>query len=153
QVDVAEKRGDHRPLAGSTVSYGYDSAFEDARLEPFTDQADDALVANAVFQEADQPILADAAEEVPDIGVKYVVHSPTGDRHRQSIQRIVRPSPGSEPVWEPEEILLVDGVEHHDAGALDDLVLQSCDRQRPLPTIRLRYLRPARPFLPLRSPA
>src|SRR5215469_9749760 len=42
QVDVAEKRGDHRALAGSTVSYGYDSAFEDARLEPFTDQADDA---------------------------------------------------------------------------------------------------------------
>src|SRR5262249_28280095 len=83
----------------------------------------------------------------------YVVHLPTGDRHRQSIQRIVRPSSGSEPVWEPEEILLVDGVEHHDAGALDDLVLQSCDRQRPLPTIRLRYLRPARPFLPLRSPA
>ena len=66
QVDVAEKRGDHRALAGSTVSYGYDSAFEDARLEPFTDQVDDALVANAVFQEADQPILADAAERRGD---------------------------------------------------------------------------------------
>jgi len=49
-------------LAGSAVSYGYDSVFEDARLEPFTDQADDALVADAVFQEADQPVLADAAE-------------------------------------------------------------------------------------------
>ena len=62
QVDVAEKRGDHRALAGSTVSYGYDSAFEDARLEPFTDQVDDALVANAVFQAADQPILTDTAK-------------------------------------------------------------------------------------------
>jgi hypothetical protein len=37
-------------------------AFEDARLKPFTDQADDALVADPVFQEADQPILADTAE-------------------------------------------------------------------------------------------
>ena len=38
-------------LAGSTISYGYDPVFEDARLEPFTDQADDALVADPVFQE------------------------------------------------------------------------------------------------------
>jgi hypothetical protein len=50
-------------LAGSAVSYGYDSVFEDARVEPFTDQANDALVADAVLQEADQPVLADAAEE------------------------------------------------------------------------------------------
>ena len=85
-------------MAGSAVSYGYDPVFEDARLEPFTDQADDALVADAVFQEADQPVLADAAEEIPDVGVKYVVHLPTGDRHRQGIQRIVRPSSGPEPV-------------------------------------------------------
>jgi hypothetical protein len=62
------------------------------------DQADDALVADAVFQEADQPVLADAPEEVPDVGVKYVVHPPAGDRHGQGIQRIVWPSSGSEPV-------------------------------------------------------
>jgi hypothetical protein len=49
-------------LAGSTVSYGYDPVFEDARLKPFTDQTDDALVADPVFQKADQPILADAAK-------------------------------------------------------------------------------------------
>jgi hypothetical protein len=49
-------------LAGSTVSYGYDPVFEDARLEPFTDEADDALVADAVFQEADQPVVVDAAK-------------------------------------------------------------------------------------------
>jgi hypothetical protein len=85
-------------LAGSTVSYGYDPVFENARLEPCADQADDALVADPVFQEAGQPILADAAKEVTDIGVKYVVHLPTGDRHRQSIQRIVRPSSGSESI-------------------------------------------------------
>src|SRR5215472_9763631 len=52
-----------------------------------------------------------------------MVHLPAGDRYRQSIQRIVRPSSRSEPVREPEEILFIDGVEHHDACALDDLVL------------------------------
>ena len=53
-------------MTGSTVSYGYDPAFEDARLKPFTDQADDALVADPVFQEADQPILADTAKRRGD---------------------------------------------------------------------------------------
>jgi hypothetical protein len=80
QVDVAEERRDHRTLSSSAVSYGYDSVFEDARLEPFADQADDALVADTVFQEADQPIMVDAAGEVPDVGVKYVIHLPAGDR-------------------------------------------------------------------------
>jgi hypothetical protein len=65
-------------LAGSTVSYGYDPVFEDARPEPLTDQADDALVADAVFQEADQPVMVDAAKEVPDVGVKYVVQRDVG---------------------------------------------------------------------------
>jgi hypothetical protein len=87
------------PRSGeSTVSYGYDPIFEDARPEPFADQADDALVADAMFQEADQPVVVDAAKEVPDVGVKYVVHLPAGDRHCQSIQRILRPSSRSEPV-------------------------------------------------------
>jgi len=56
-----------------------------------------------------------------------MVHLPAGDRHRQSVQRIVRPSSGSEPVREAEEVLFVDGVEHHDACTLDDLVFQSRD--------------------------
>ena len=33
-------------------------------------------------------------------------------------------APGTEPVREPEEVFLVDGVEHRDSGALDDLVFQ-----------------------------
>src|SRR6266851_2636650 len=55
----------------------------------------------------------------------------------------MRSPSGSEPVREPEEVLFVDGVEHHDTCALDDLVLQGRDRQRPLPPVRLRYVRPA----------
>ena len=36
--------------------------FEDARLEPLLDQADDAPVADPMLQEPDQPILADLVE-------------------------------------------------------------------------------------------
>jgi hypothetical protein len=64
----------------------------------------------------------------------------------------VRLSSRSEPVREPEEILFVNGVEHHDACALDDLVFQSRDCQRLLSTIRLWYVRPTRWMRPIRSP-
>src|SRR6266566_3451144 len=37
--------------------------FEDARLEPLLDQADDAPVADPMLQEPDQPVLADLVEE------------------------------------------------------------------------------------------
>jgi hypothetical protein len=53
-------------LAGSPVIDRHDPVFEDARPQPFLDQADDALVANPVFQEADQPFSADAAERSGD---------------------------------------------------------------------------------------
>src|SRR5271165_1386004 len=72
-----------------------------------------------------------------------IVHLPRVDRDHQGVQRIVRPTSGSEPIREPEEISLEDGVQHHDGGALDDLVFQGGDRQRPLPSVRLRNIRPA----------
>src|ERR1700739_1375838 len=76
-------------------------------------------------------------------GVKNPVHLPPGDPHDQRVQRIMWSAPGPEPVREPKEFFLVDGVEHHDCGALDDLVLQGGDRQRPLLSVRLRYVGPA----------
>ena len=62
------------------------------------------------------------------------------------------PSPGSKPVREAAEVAFVDGVEHHDGCALDDLVIQSRDRERPLLPIRLRYVRPAGRLRSIGSP-
>src|SRR3984957_15668905 len=44
------------------------------------------------------------------------------DRRRKCVQRIVRSSSGSEPVGEADEVAFVDGIEHDDGRALDDLV-------------------------------
>ena len=74
-----------------------------------------------------------------------------GDPDRQGIQRIVLAASGPEPVREPEEVLLVDRVQHRDRRPLDDLILQSGDRQRPLSSVRLRYVRPAGRLGPVRS--
>ena len=56
------------------------------------------------------------------------------------------------PVGEAEEVLLIDGAQHHGDGTLDDLVLQSSDRQRALPSVRLRDVRPAGRLRAVASP-
>jgi len=47
---------------------------------------------------------------------------------------------GPESIREPEEIFLVDRVQHHDRRPLDDFVFQSDDRERALSSVRLRYI-------------
>ena len=63
QVDIRKQRRDDRPLPGSPFTDSHDLIFENARLQPFLDQADDAAVADPVFNEPDQPFLADHIEE------------------------------------------------------------------------------------------
>jgi hypothetical protein len=48
----------------------------------------------------------------------------------------------SEPIREPEEVFLVDRVQHCDGRPLDDFVLKGGDRKRALAAIRLRYVLP-----------
>lgn len=62
-----------------------------------------------------------SSKERSNIGVQYVVHLGAGDADRQCIQRIVLAAPRSESIRGPEEILLVDRVQHRDCRPLDDL--------------------------------
>src|SRR5208282_1702599 len=77
---------------------------------------------------------------------------PYFDRRRQRVQRIVRPSPGSEPVRETAEVAFIDSVERHYGCALHDLIFQGGDRERPLLPIGLRYVRPTRRLRSIGSP-
>ena len=70
-------------MPGSPAAVRHDPVFEDARLEPLLDQADDAWVADPVLDEADQPISTDFIEERSDIGVQYEVHFLAGDPNRE----------------------------------------------------------------------
>jgi hypothetical protein len=65
QVDVGKQRRRHRSLPGSPVTDRHRPVFRDARLKPFLDQADDALVADPMFHETDQPFLANRVETRP----------------------------------------------------------------------------------------
>jgi hypothetical protein len=65
-----------------------------------------------------------------------------GSARDKRVLRVVRAAPGPESVREPEEVFLVDRVEHRGRRPLDDLVLQGRNRERALPAIRLGYVDP-----------
>ncbi|WP_352647998.1 hypothetical protein [Mesorhizobium sp. M0408] len=77
---------------------------------PFADQADDALAADPVFDEANQPFLTDRPEEVLGVGVYGPVHLPLVDRDVQGIQCTVWSSSGPEPVGETAEVAFIDAL-------------------------------------------
>src|SRR4051812_44250712 len=145
-------RSDHRSLPCPRLTDAHDPVFQDTRPEPFPDQAEDARVADPVGQETEEPFLAHRVEERPDVGVQDVAHLGAGDPDRERIERVVRPAPGTEAIREPEEVLLVDRVQHRRRGPLDDLVLQRRDGQRALAAIRLGDEPAAGGQRPVRSP-
>src|ERR1700730_7824678 len=107
------------------LSLSHNPTFQHARLEPFLDKADDALIADPVFQEPNEPFLAHGVEERPDIGVEDEVNLPALECDHERIACIVRPAAGPEPVAEPEEVFLVDGIQHDSGRSLDDFVLKA----------------------------
>jgi hypothetical protein len=94
------------------------------------DEPEDALVADLMFQEADHPFLGNFREERSNIGVQYETHFLAADPDVKCVQRIVLAAPGSKPIREPEEIRLVDLVQHRRHRSLDDLVFEGGDRER-----------------------
>ena len=59
QVDVGKQRRDHRALPRPAFTDRDDPVLQDARLQPFLDQADNARITDAVLNEPDQLFLAD----------------------------------------------------------------------------------------------
>ena len=64
----------------------------------------------------------------------------------------MRAAPRPESVREAEEVRLVDSVQYLDDGALDDLVLQRGNPERPQPPVRPRDEHPPRRLRPVRAP-
>lgn len=129
-------RGYHRKHAMRLLRNG--RAGKRSGPRPFLDEPDDALVADPVLQEADDPFLGNLREERPDIGVENEIHLPAGDPDDQRVQRVVLAAPWPEPVREPEELLLVDRAQHRRHRPLDDLVFGRGDRERTLAAVFLR---------------
>src|SRR4051812_37230412 len=55
-------RSDHRSLPCPRLTDAHDPVFQDPRVQPFPDQAEDARVADSVVQETEEPFLAHRVE-------------------------------------------------------------------------------------------
>ena len=142
QVDVRQQRRDHRALRRALHPFRPRPLLHDPGLQPFGHQPEHTAVADPVLQEPHHPRVADAVEEGPDVGVQDPVHLSQIDPVGERVQRVVLRAPGTEPVGEAEEVRLVDSVQHLHERALDDLVLQRRDAERPLPAVGLRDVLP-----------
>jgi hypothetical protein len=95
------------------------------------------------LDKTDQPLVVARIEEPGNIGVQYPVHSRVADPDRECVQCIMWTAFGPEPIREPEEIFLIDRVQHLNHRTLDDLVFQRGDAERALPTVRFWSVIPA----------
>ena len=66
QVDIRQERRDHRPLRRADRAFGPRVVLQNAGLQPFADETQDTLVADPVFQETHQPVVADRIERSLD---------------------------------------------------------------------------------------
>jgi site-specific DNA recombinase len=142
-------RSDDRTLWRSHRAFCPFPLLHDPGLQPFGQQPEDTAIADPMLQEPHHPGVADAVEERPDVGVQNPVHFPQIDPVGERVQRIVLGTPRPEPIGEAEEVRLVDGVQHLHHRALDDLVLQRRDAERPLPAVGLRDVLPPRRLRPV----
>src|SRR6202011_6316673 len=131
----------HRALRSATYATCSASIFDGADLEPFCNEAQDALVRDTVLEESDNPWVGHGIEEAPDIRVKHPVHLLSENADMESVQRIVLAASRPESVGEPEEILLVDCFEYRRERLLEALVLQEVRAQWPLLLVSLRQAR------------
>ena len=91
------------------------------------------MIRDPVLQKPLQPLMVKAGEVVPEIQVEHPAHLPL-DPDRERVQRMMWTTPRPEPVGKPEEVRLVDGVQHLHHRPLQDLVLQAATpsgRNRP----------------------
>lgn len=146
------REGRHRrPLRRSLAALCPPPLFHHSCTQPFLDESQNPLVRDPVRDELHQPPVVDGIEESTDIRVEHPVHLLAEGACCERIQRIVLAPPRAEPVGEAKEVFFVDGVEHLDDGSLDEFVFQRGNAERPLPSVRLRDVRPTRWLRTVRS--
>ena len=104
EVDVRQERADDRALRRPLLRLDQVSIFEHACRQPFGDQPDNSPVANPMFDEADQPILADLVEKGLNVAIEHPVDPPLPDPERERIQRLMLAALRSETVAEAQEL-------------------------------------------------
>src|SRR5215472_5282178 len=152
EIDVCQQGRRSRALRNTHLTVRPDSFIQHSSLQPFVYQTKHALIRDPMLEKADQPVSAQLVEKASDINIENPAHLFPVDSNTQRIQRIVLAALRSEAVRKSEEILLVNRTEHCDRRALDNLIFQCGDTQRPNPPTRLWNVLPPAGQRPVSSP-
>src|SRR6266851_2590970 len=143
EEDVGEERADPRSLRRPDLHRFPSTALEDAGLEPPLDQAEDSRVSDPVPQHPNQPSVVDGVEEGSDVEIEHPVHALRHHRPFQGCQGGVRAAPRPEAVAEPQEVRLVDRIQHLGYRPLDNLVFERGNAEGPAAAVAFRDVRAA----------
>src|SRR6266571_8935341 len=124
QVNIGQQGTDYLPLSGPCLGGQETAIFDDADVNPFPNQAEDAAVAYPSLDERHELAPHDGVEVALNVGFENIRHRSAANRADDGIERVVGTATGTEAVRAWEKVLLVDRIEHRDRGLLDDLVLQ-----------------------------
>ncbi len=131
QVHVGKQRRDHRSLWRALLRLRPFAFLDHSRVEPFSDPSQDSRIGDPPPDHSHQVLFFNVIEKAFQVHVEYPVHLLPSDRHIQRVQRPMWAASGPEPVGESPKVFLVDLVEDRDHRALDNLVFQRRDSQRP----------------------
>src|SRR4026209_754169 len=100
------------------------------RLQPLADHPTDHAVAYPTVEKGPQVAVVQLVKEAPDI---HLQHPPTTQTHQlppDIAEGIVSRRPRTQTVRAGQEVLFVDGFQHHHYGSLKHLVLQGRNPDR-----------------------
>jgi site-specific DNA recombinase len=121
------KGSDHRALRCACLRLRPSASLHHSSPQPFSNQAQNARVGDAMLHETDHPAFIEVIEKAADVRVQYVVHLLLQQRIGQRIQRTMLATSRAEPIRETQKVFLVNLVEDSNHGLLDNLVFQSRD--------------------------
>ncbi len=142
KVDVRQKRRGTSALGRSFFRPYSFPILQHAGIQPFLDEPHDAPICYPVLDELHKPFVRKSIEEAFDVQIEHPVHFSRQQSRVERIQRLMLAAPWPEPVRKSEKVRFVDGIQHLDRRALDDLVFQRRYSERSLPPIGLRDIHP-----------
>jgi hypothetical protein len=79
EVHVAQQHADRSTLRGSLLARMDLSIFQHARFQPAPDQADQARIADSMFDEPKHPLVVETSEEILQIRLQHPARLAAGD--------------------------------------------------------------------------
>src|SRR5271165_6385118 len=151
KIDVRQKRRSTSALGRPFFHSCSLPILQHAGVQPFLNEPHNAPVCDPVLNELHQPFVRNSIEKAFDVQIKHPVHFSRQQARVQRIQRLMLASPWSKPVRKSAKVRFVNGIQHLDRRALDDLVFQRRNSERSLPPVGLGDIHPTHRLRSIRS--